>query len=161
MKYFEWEGEVIEAVADAMAISHSDASSIVEAKQFYMQQSWGKGMDAQQTATKIMTEALQQPCKLNPLEEGRTEPEFFVQFLEQLIDAKLSAEKKTLILAIISDLPKGAGMRDLYEAIKVQEAASLGITPEQYETLSPVIDALQWLLSPSAYNGLFEQPADV
>lgn len=44
MKYFEWEAAVIEAVADAMAISHSDASGIVEAQPFYMQQSWGKGI---------------------------------------------------------------------------------------------------------------------
>jgi len=104
---------------------------------------------------------LQQPFKFNPLEAGRTEPEFIVQFLEQVVGAKLSAEKKTSILAIISDLPKGAGMLDLYEAIKVQEAASLGITPEQYETLSPVLEALQRLLAPGAYTGLFEQSADV
>ncbi|MGO4801181.1 hypothetical protein ACEN2T_18025 [Pseudomonas sp. W22_MBD1_FP4] len=54
MKYFEWEGAVIEAVADAMAISHSDASGIVEAQQFYMHQSWVKGIDSQMTAGKIM-----------------------------------------------------------------------------------------------------------
>ncbi|KPG82214.1 hypothetical protein [Pseudomonas sp. RIT-PI-o] len=57
MKYYEWEAEVTEAVAEAMAISHSDASGIVEAQPFYMQQSWGKGMDAQQTATKILSAA--------------------------------------------------------------------------------------------------------
>lgn len=57
MKYYEWEAAVTEAVAEAMAISHSDASGIVEAQPFYMQQSWGKGMDAQQTATKILSAA--------------------------------------------------------------------------------------------------------
>lgn len=57
MKYFEWEGAVIEVVAESMAISHSDAAGVVEAQPFYMQQSWGKGMDAQQTATKILAAA--------------------------------------------------------------------------------------------------------
>lgn len=57
MKYFEWEGGVTEAVADAMAISHSDASGIVEAQLFYMQQSWAKGMDVQRTAAKVMEAA--------------------------------------------------------------------------------------------------------
>ncbi len=57
MKYFEWEGAVVEAVAESMAISNSDAAGGVEAQPFYMQQSWGKGMDAQQTAAKILAAA--------------------------------------------------------------------------------------------------------
>ncbi len=57
MKYFEWEGAVTEAVAEALQVSHSDASGVVEAQPFYMQQSWGKGMDAQQTAAKILAAA--------------------------------------------------------------------------------------------------------
>lgn len=58
-KYYEWESEVVEAVADSLEISRSDASGVVEAQPFYMQQSWGKGMDAQQTATKILAAARQ------------------------------------------------------------------------------------------------------
>jgi hypothetical protein len=57
MKYFEWEGAVTEAVAEALAISHSDAAGIVEAQLFCMQQSWGKSMDAQLTAAKIVDSA--------------------------------------------------------------------------------------------------------
>ncbi|MGY2173521.1 hypothetical protein [Pseudomonas gingeri] len=57
MKYFEWVGAVTEAVAEAMAISHSDASGIVEAQPFSMQQSWGRGMDATLTAAKVMEAA--------------------------------------------------------------------------------------------------------
>lgn len=105
--------------------------------------------------------SIQQPYKLNPLEAGRAAPEFLVQLLEQFVGAKLSAEKEASIISIISELPQGAGMRDLYEAIKAQESASLGITPEQYETLSPVLEALQGLLAPGAHAVLFEQPADV
>lgn len=60
MKYFEWEGAVTEAVAELMAIGHSDAAGIVEAQPFYMQQSWGKGMDAQLTAAKVVEAAQEQ-----------------------------------------------------------------------------------------------------
>lgn len=42
---------------EAVSIRHSDASSVVGALPFYMQQSWGKVMDAQQTATKILAAA--------------------------------------------------------------------------------------------------------
>lgn len=57
MTYFEWEGAVIEAVAESMATSYSDAAGVVEAQPFYMQQSWGKRMDAQLTAAKIIDAA--------------------------------------------------------------------------------------------------------
>ena len=57
MKYFEWEGAVTEAVADALQVNRSDASGIVEAQPFYMQQSWGKGLDAKQAATKVIEAA--------------------------------------------------------------------------------------------------------
>jgi hypothetical protein len=60
MKYFEWEGAVIEAVAESMAISHSDAVGVVEAQLFYMQQSWGKGMDAALAAAKVIEAAQEQ-----------------------------------------------------------------------------------------------------
>lgn len=102
-----------------------------------------------------------QRFKFNPLEAGRAEPDFIVRMLEQFAGKKLSAEKKTSIHTVISELPEGAGMRDLYEAIKVQEAASLGVTVEQYEALSPVLEALQRMLAPGDHGALFEQPADV
>lgn len=99
-------------------------------------------------------------AELESLELSQASPEFIVQLLEQVIGAQLSAEKKTSIFGVVSELPEDATMRDLCEAIKVQEAASLGVTAEQYEVLSPVLDALQGLLAPGDYAGLFEQPAD-
>jgi hypothetical protein len=99
----------------------------------------------------------QQPSEFNPLAVTRTSPEFLVGFLEQIIDAKLTAEKKAAVLSVMADLPDGATMLDLYEAIKAQEAATLGITPEQYEGLSPALEALQGLLAPGAHSGIFEQ----
>lgn len=97
---------------------------------------------------------VQLPSKFNPLEAARTSLEFVVQFLEQAIGAKLTTEKKAAVLSVISDLPEGATMRDLYEAIKVQEAAAVGLTIEQYEAFSPVLEALQGLLAPGAYARL-------
>jgi hypothetical protein len=107
-----------------------------------------------------MDPSVLQPFKFNPLEAGRAEPDFIVQLLEQFVGAKLSAEKNTSILTISSELPQGAGMRDLYEAIQVQEAASLGITVEEYEALSPVLEALQGILTQRDHAALFEQAAD-
>lgn len=57
MKYSEWEEAVVEAVAEVLEISCSDASGVVEAQPFYMQQSWGGGLSAQQAAAKILAAA--------------------------------------------------------------------------------------------------------
>ncbi|WP_421526902.1 hypothetical protein [Pseudomonas brenneri] len=57
LSYTAWEGEVVEIVAEALQVSRSDASGVVEGQPFCMQQSWGKGMNAQQTATKLLVEA--------------------------------------------------------------------------------------------------------
>jgi hypothetical protein len=103
----------------------------------------------------------QQSSTYNPLEATRTAPEFLVKFLEQSIGAKLTSEKKTVVLSILAELPEGATMRDLYEAIKAQEAASIGVTPEQYMALSPLLMALQGMQAQGLYAGIFEQPADV
>lgn len=54
-EHSSWEGDVINAVANALEISYSDASGVVEAQPFYMAQSWSKGLDAQATAQKILS----------------------------------------------------------------------------------------------------------
>lgn len=58
-EYSEWEGAVIQQVADELGACYSDASAVVEGQPFYMQQSWGKGLDPKQTAAKILAEAKQ------------------------------------------------------------------------------------------------------
>lgn len=77
MKYFEWEGAVTEAVAELMAISHSDAAGVVEAQPFYMQQSWAKGMNAQQTAAKVIEAAKDQAEEPVAAPAPRQEPMLF------------------------------------------------------------------------------------
>lgn len=51
---------MIEVVAEAMALSHSDAAGVVEAWSFYIQQYWGKCIDAQLTAAKVIGAAQEQ-----------------------------------------------------------------------------------------------------
>jgi hypothetical protein len=55
--YLNWETAVVDALAGALEISHSDVSGMVEAQPFHMQQSWGKGLGAQQTSIKILAAA--------------------------------------------------------------------------------------------------------
>lgn len=57
MSKCEWETAVAEEVAEILQVSYSDASGICDGQPFYMQQSWVKGMDAKQTAAKIIAEA--------------------------------------------------------------------------------------------------------
>lgn len=99
----------------------------------------------------------QQPYAFNPVDAARTEPEFLVQMLERMLDEKFSTENRAGLLAIVAALPEGATMLDLFEAIKAQEAASLGITPEQYEALSPLLVALRGMQEEGALAGLFDQ----
>lgn len=99
--------------------------------------------------------------RFNPLEAARNAPEFMVQLLEQSAGIKLDDEKKKVVLSILADLPEGATMRDLYEAIKVEEAASIGIKPEQYEALAPLFEALRRMQAEGVHAGLFDQRADV
>ncbi|WP_188868482.1 hypothetical protein [Pseudomonas asuensis] len=53
-EYFEWEEAVAEQVAAALDVGHSDASAIVEALLFKMQQAWSMGMDAEQAANVVV-----------------------------------------------------------------------------------------------------------
>lgn len=108
--------------------------------------------------TQKIDPSLLQPYKLDPLEAGRAEPDFIVNLLEQFAGEKLSAEKKATLLTVISEMPEGSGMRDLYAAIKAQEAASLGVTAEQFEALSPVLEALRGILASGEHAAIFQQP---
>jgi len=51
--YVEWETEVTQILADKLDIDYGDASGIVEAQPFYLQQSWTKGLSAEETADVI------------------------------------------------------------------------------------------------------------
>lgn len=90
MDYFEWESAVIEAVAEVMSISHSDATGFVEAQPFYMQQSWGKSMDAQHAAAKLIKAAQAETGTPKPCRQTRGQvsrrTSFFASVIEGLID---------------------------------------------------------------------------
>lgn len=51
--YSQWEADITQAIADKHEITYNDAAGIVEGQQFYLAQSWAKGLDAEQTAAKI------------------------------------------------------------------------------------------------------------
>jgi hypothetical protein len=54
--YTVWEEAVTQQIAATLQADYSDAAGVIEAQSFYLQQSWGKGMDEFQTAAKIMAE---------------------------------------------------------------------------------------------------------
>ncbi|RMN20444.1 hypothetical protein ALQ64_00643 [Pseudomonas cannabina] len=54
--YSEWETAVVQQLAESMEISYSDASGVVEAQTFHIQQSWVKGLDATEAARKVLSE---------------------------------------------------------------------------------------------------------
>lgn len=94
------------------------------------------------------------PSTFNPLSFARESPEFLVQLLEQCAGVKLEDEPKQALFAILANLPVNASMRDLLDAVTVQEAANLGMTVEQYEALSPLLMALQQMQSQGLYAAL-------
>lgn len=77
--------------------------------------------------------------------------------LEQSAGVKLNDAKKTVMLTILANLPEGATMRDLYEAIQLEEATSIGIKPEQYEALAPLLEALGRMQAEGVHAHLFDQ----
>jgi hypothetical protein len=94
------------------------------------------------------------PSTFNPLIFARKSPEFLVQLLEQSAGVTLEDKPKQALFTVLAGLPENASMRDLLDAITVQEAASLGMTVEQYEALSPLLMALQQMQSQGLYAAL-------
>lgn len=56
--YSEWETAVVQQLAESMEISYSDASGVVEAHSFHMQQSWTSGLDAAECVRKMLKNIL-------------------------------------------------------------------------------------------------------
>ncbi|HBO5514607.1 TPA: hypothetical protein L4559_003502 [Pseudomonas aeruginosa] len=101
-----------------------------------------------------------EPIVMNPLEAGRSAPEYLVDFLEQLGEVSLDSEQRQALHAVLEDLPQGASMRDLIEALKAKEAAELGISLEQYEALTPLFRALQAMQEKGPFSHLFTDVSD-
>lgn len=56
--YSDWEDEVTREIERIAGVTRSDAQGIVGAQDFYMSQSWGKGMSAKETAKLINQKSL-------------------------------------------------------------------------------------------------------
>ncbi|NRC34066.1 hypothetical protein HB746_34415 [Pseudomonas aeruginosa] len=101
-----------------------------------------------------------EPIAMNPIEACRTAPEYLVDFLEQLGEVSLDSEQRKALRVVVDDLPEGASMRDLIEALKAKEAAELGISLEQYEALTPLFRALQAMQEKGPFSLLFTDGSD-
>lgn len=53
-EYDKWENDIIEYIQTSLKTTRGDAQAIMEAQPFLMKQSWGKSMDAKETAIKIL-----------------------------------------------------------------------------------------------------------
>ncbi|MDD1011607.1 hypothetical protein M5G27_29540 [Pseudomonas shahriarae] len=95
---------------------------------------------------------LPQPSEFDPLAVARTESVFMLQLLEQASGVTLGDEQKQAFFAVLSDLPEGATVLDLLDAI-------LGVPPEQYEPLAPLFKVLQQMQEEGVHAGLFTQHA--
>jgi hypothetical protein len=94
------------------------------------------------------------PSAFDPLTAARSESVFMLQLLECATGVKLDENQKTTFISVLSDLPEGATLLDLLDAI-------LGIEHEQYKPLEPLFKALQRMQEEGGHAGLFEQRADV
>jgi hypothetical protein len=55
--YSDWESDIKDEISDTLEIGYGDAEGIVMANEFYMAQSWGKGMSAKETANLIIAKS--------------------------------------------------------------------------------------------------------
>ncbi|GEM_PF-4786872 len=55
--YSEWEEAVTSKIAAELTVSNSDAAALVEGQAFKVQQSWGLGLTADNTAAQILAAA--------------------------------------------------------------------------------------------------------
>ncbi|MBF8164313.1 hypothetical protein [Stutzerimonas frequens] len=56
--YSQWEEAVTQRVAETSQITYSEAAGLVEGQPFALQQAWGLGLDANQTADKLLAEGV-------------------------------------------------------------------------------------------------------
>lgn len=96
---------------------------------------------------------LPQASRFDPLTAARTESVFMLQLLEQASGVMLGDEQKKTFLAVLSDLPEGATVIDLLDAI-------LGVPPDQYQPLAPLFTALQKMQEEGVHADVFTQHAD-
>lgn len=55
--YTMWEEAVAEQVAQLLEVSYSEAQAIMDSQVFTVQQAWGKGFNAEQTAAKVVADS--------------------------------------------------------------------------------------------------------
>ena len=88
MSYSEWEEEVANSLANELEIDYSDAQSIIEANDFYMSQSWTKGLSPSETAKLIDEKSghYEEGGKINYVPVSKKISQKEIQEFEQYVD---------------------------------------------------------------------------
>ncbi|EFG2528765.1 hypothetical protein ACTBUP_003506 [Escherichia coli] len=68
--------------------------------------------------------------------------DFITDLLIDMADIEVDDAKKEALRNIIANLPEGSTMAGLITAIKNYEANQLGISPDAYDALTPVLGSL-------------------
>ncbi|WP_322075475.1 hypothetical protein [Burkholderia cenocepacia] len=68
--------------------------------------------------------------------------EYLVDLLPRFAGVELNEKQRDMLRTVLETLPPGASMASLMLAIKQKEAEMLGITPQQYDALAPLFEAL-------------------
>lgn len=123
------------STGDELSVDLSEASS------------FGKG-------NSFLFGANKKPSGFDPLAAARRESVFMLQLLEHAAGVTLDENQRATFISVLADLPEGATVIDLLDAI-------LGIEPEEYKPLEPLFKALQRMQEQGVYAGLFEQRVDV
>ncbi len=72
-------------------------------------------------------------------DEGRN---WLIDFFCEMANVTLTAEQRAGYLGVIESLPQGAHMADFVRAAKLHEAATLGVSIETFDALSPLLVAM-------------------
>jgi hypothetical protein len=81
-------------------------------------------------------------ASFNVTQEGLREPEWFADFLASLPGVKLAPERRDALVTLLRSMPPGTTMSGVIDRIKKHEAEQLGISPENYDALAPLFEAL-------------------
>lgn len=98
-----------------------------------------------------------EPFELNLALAYQADAEWVVQLLEKMSHVKLAGNTERAMLDVVAELPDGAGLRDLIASLKGKDAVGLGVTPEEFEGLAPLLASLEALQAEGAYAHLFAQ----
>lgn len=80
----------------------------------------------------------------NPMALNNAENEdFLINLFTQTADVNVNDNEREELKKILSSLPEGATVATLIKEIRTKEAEKFGVKPEHFESLMPLLKALQ------------------